>query len=373
MATYKSKILARSPFFITATGSQYILTATLDLYIWSGDSSTDKPASPNYTIVKTAATPTSENIVFEISQLIRDYFEYTSDNITPITFDSNQVTLDSGVYTFDNGNSTNALWVETELTVTQTTDPQPSVVNDLYLALDGYGYFDEGVNPQGTNVISNKIQIKPLDDVLIPVYLSDTDGVDRVDYLLNSSVVASPDLSGFLSSDNSWDKIKYLVYSGDADEIKLYRDSTLLDTVSVEYIDECKYTPKQIKFFAKNGLLEQIYMFKKSTQSISVSRDEYLSFMGGIGVDGYFYNTGHHNARTFNVSGSEKVVLNSGFVDELQNEFFKQLLLSEFVWLDDKPVRVSSSSLEYKTRVNDKLINYTIELEYSNNVINNIY
>ena len=31
-----------------------------------------------------------------------------------------------------------------------------------------------------------------------------------------------------------------------------------------------------------------------------------------------------------------------------------------------------SSSLNYKTRVNDKLINYTIDVEFANNKINNI-
>jgi len=36
------------------------------------------------------------------------------------------------------------------------------------------------------------------------------------------------------------------------------------------------------------------------------------------------------------------------------------------------PVNVSDSSIEYKTNVNDKLVNYTIEFDYAYDKINNL-
>ena len=45
----------------------------------------------------------------------------------------------------------------------------------------------------------------------------------------------------------------------------------------------------------------------------------------------------------------------------------------ELVWVDDKPVNVTSNSLEYKTVKNDKLINYTLTFNYAYNEINNVY
>ena len=58
------------------------------------------------------------------------------------------------------------------------------------------------------------------------------------------------------------------------------------------------------------------------------------------------------------------------------NDTFKQLLLSSKVWLidgaDTIPLNVKSSSLEYKTRAKDRLINYEIEFDYSFNEINSI-
>jgi len=63
--------------------------------------------------------------------------------------------------------------------------------------------------------------------------------------------------------------------------------------------------------------------------------------------------------------------MNSGFVDETMNETFKQLFLSERVWIFDGinyiPLKLGSKSLEYKTRMKDRLINYEVEFEYAFN------
>ena len=56
---------------------------------------------------------------------------------------------------------------------------------------------------------------------------------------------------------------------------------------------------------------------------------------------------------------------------------FKQLFLSDLVWNFDGttfiPVNLGSSSLEYKTRQRDRLINYEVEFEYAFNEINNAW
>jgi hypothetical protein len=70
------------------------------------------------------------------------------------------------------------------------------------------------------------------------------------------------------------------------------------------------------------------------------------------------------------------MTINSGFVPESFSENFKQLMLSERVWLDtgavDLPITIKSSDLELKTSVNEKLINYTINIEFAFDTINNI-
>lgn len=54
----------------------------------------------------------------------------------------------------------------------------------------------------------------------------------------------------------------------------------------------------------------------------------------------------------------------------------KQLMLSEQTWVYDgvdvKPITLNTKSLQYKTSVNDSLIQYSLEFEYSFNKINDV-
>ena len=67
--------------------------------------------------------------------------------------------------------------------------------------------------------------------------------------------------------------------------------------------------------------------------------------------------------------------MDSGFVDEDNNELFSQLFRSNEVWeFKDSvytPLKLGSKTLEHKTRKNDRLINYNVEFKYAFNDINN--
>lgn len=140
-------------------------------------------------------------------------------------------------------------------------------------------------------------------------------------------------------------------------------------TTTLLIIDECRYTPIDIFFQNKEGAQQTLTFFKAKTDSLSVTKDTFESDRGQP-------SDGNHQFIDFNVNGKAKFKVNSGFVDEAMNETFKQLLLSQRLWKFENgiftPLNVSSSSLEYKTRQKDRLINYEIELEYSFNEINNI-
>ena len=130
--------------------------------------------------------------------------------------------------------------------------------------------------------------------------------------------------------------------------------------------DECRYNPLDIAFQNKEGAVQIITMFKSKKESISVTSE---SFESGAEI-------GDHQFNTFNVQSRTKFTINSGFMSEDKNEAVKQLLLSEKIWFIEKdnkiPIIISSKSLEFKTRANDRLINYAIDFEYSFNDINNV-
>ena len=92
------------------------------------------------------------------------------------------------------------------------------------------------------------------------------------------------------------------------------------------------------------------------------------------GVLSVVYSTSGHQYKNIYSSGKESLELNSGFYPESYNEVFKQLMLSEETWInyDNKtlPVIIKTSSIKYKTQLDDKLINYNIEVDFAFDKIN---
>ena len=88
------------------------------------------------------------------------------------------------------------------------------------------------------------------------------------------------------------------------------------------------------------------------------------------------YNKTEHQIRNFNVQSNFKLSLNTGYVDESYNEPMRELLQSEKVWVEIdsvvKPVNLSTRNLTFKTSVNDKLVDYKIDVEYAFDGIQNV-
>jgi len=73
---------------------------------------------------------------------------------------------------------------------------------------------------------------------------------------------------------------------------------------------------------------------------------------------------------------TKSLTLNTGFLRDEYNETMRQLFQSEDIWIRDEnktlPVVVKDSSFTYKTSLNDKLVNYTVQFEFAFDGINNI-
>jgi len=110
---------------------------------------------------------------------------------------------------------------------------------------------------------------------------------------------------------------------------------------------------------------------------MTIEKESYKSnIISSLGT----YNSSNHVNRNFNVIGNESVTLSSGFLSEEYNEVFKQMMLSEKVWVTNiletgeqvLPINVKTSDITYKTSLNNKLVEYTIEFDKSFDTINNI-
>ena len=120
-----------------------------------------------------------------------------------------------------------------------------------------------------------------------------------------------------------------------------------------------------------------MYFFKKAVEALTIKKESYKS---NIALNYGGYNSTTHVNRDFNVIGNESISLSSGYLSEEYNEVFKQLLLSEKVWVTNiiesgeqvLPINVKTSDITYKTSLNNKLVEYTIEFDKSFDTINNI-
>ena len=120
-----------------------------------------------------------------------------------------------------------------------------------------------------------------------------------------------------------------------------------------------------------------MYFFKKSVEKMTVKKENYKS---NIITSGNTYSINNHVNRDFNVVGKESITLSSGFLSEEYNEVFKQMLLSEKVWITNYingveqilPLNIKTSNITYKTSLNDKLVEYTFDFDNSYDTINNI-
>ena len=184
-------------------------------------------------------------------------------------------------------------------------------------------------------------------------------------------------------STNSTDKIVYIrvtptttLVSGDTITVSTTKSNyTQSVTLTLEEICEPKYDYINLVFYNKYGALQQMPFNKKSIEKLTTTSQRYKK--NTIDLSGTpRYNTAKHQTRQFQMQGTETITVNSGFIDETFNEVIRQLLMSEQVWLDNgtsvKPVVLDTNSLTFKTSVNDKLINYTLNLSYAYNKINDI-
>ena len=377
-----SKINVRSPYFIydnsTSTGGDELQSSTLYLWIYTGNKTTSVQATPIYTLDSEAI---DGEVTFEISELVRDYISNS--------FDGNYVS--------------NTVWLNWKVISTYVAGNPSNPAQQTLSVFDGYGYFEEGSNPQNleTALQSNTtIFTNDLANINIPIHVTED---TTVSYLKDGEVIFTKDL---VYSISNADQVQYVQNSSlDADVFKkrvdaiadttveafncvkaiandvyqefdadsIYIDKGgVIEVIKIEEVEECKYNPYKVTFVNKFGALQDLWFFKRSNLSLNTQQESYKA---NIVTDGT-YSINSRQKTVFNKTGVERLQLNTGFYPESYNDVFRQLTLSEEVWInyygDTLPITVMSSSLNYKTSVNDKLINYTIDVEFANNKINNI-
>ena len=282
---------------------------------------------------------------FDISELARDYLE--------IAYQTNYVAQ--------------TIAIETDITTYTLKDAQGTIVQTLAtiedVGFEAYGTFIENVNPVVPFRSLPTYLIPPQDpnpfatptfEILVPENES-----GRLPSINSSGVNAT----SYTSSDTSVTNADGVVFT-----IKRASCSKYGDGLKIIYIN-------------KYGAQQDLWFFLKNSKQIARTNEGYKSNIISYPSDsGATYNKKDAANKVFNTQAKQSHSLSSGYYPEASNQLFEELLLSEYVWLEVLyngslqvvPVKVKDSSVAFKTQLNDRLIQYTMEFEEAFDYINNI-
>lgn len=323
-------------------------TADLQVYIYEGLSGSYTADDLKYQIQKDIIGDDTK-ILFEVGELVRDYLDQT----------------------FNDDYISRCLWVTLITTLIDDAGvvfTYGSPTTTTVLAMDGYGYFEEEINVElGTDVLMNTNTMYLPDGVdgKLPIF---AEGVGKV-------TIDSVDTE-ITDNGNTNQKIQYVTIPSGSSLVQVYDtdDTTLLRTINVHTVCEPKYTPYKVTFTNKLGAYQDIYFFKKSIETVNITDEIYKR--NTVSNSSITYDTNIGQEQRYNVNARQSITLNTGFINEDSNSAIEELLFSDNVWIryngKTLPIIPKSKSLTYKTSVNDRLANYTLDFDFAFNKINNV-
>lgn len=348
-------ISARSPYqiIINETGQT---GSKVELFIWN--KGTTEPTIPNYTMSESIASVTQTETNYNISPYILEYI----NQITPGTVSTPAV-------------ENNSNWCFVRVKRYKNVSGTYTLLNNtLYVGVNAYteiafglnydisdGYYALLANPSRKVQYYNTI---PYYNFLCERQTSDLFNVSY--YNLANTIISTTTFltAGTLEIYNF--KIPLAVTNSVKCTIESSADGVLIEVLT-EKLEECKYTPMNCSFINKLGGWQQLTFFKAQTNTINVKGSEYSLMQSNLN-----YNASIGQKKSFNINGTQTVKCNTGWVYENYNDLIKELLLSDTILLNGNPVNLKTQSLTYKTNILDKNINFEIEFEYSNSLLNNL-
>ena len=371
-------IRTRSPFFIrtpqqTSSSLSYF---QINITVFGGLSSSTEICDDLYATYSLQKKPlgTEDSVSFDISEIVNDHIEQ--------------------VFTGTYASAKSSIWVTVATSARQADGTLiQTVTSNTYLAQEGFNKFKEGVNYTTEPIAmlsSTYIQNHKGSTITIPV------NVERVTQVEWRNGTAVRETDTFTDNGNQNQKIQFALFTAGTflDNALITYDSGSTTTITLEQVEECKYPVNKITFVNRWGALQDLFFFKKSTESLDATRENFNASIfeaRAVQLDPpetpgdacqesltfNTYSTTAHAKKTFNANATESIVLNTGFVNELMNPYFEELMVSEYIWLTDSsanifPVNLKESSFAKKTGLNDRLINYTMSFEKSFALVNNI-
>jgi len=378
--TPTSLVGARSPIYITAgysANASYITDITLEVYIWSGARGS-RPASAQYTLFRDVFA--GQDVSFDIAPLVAEYIDNDYSGFDIVA--TGNVPNDSIV------------WVQVDYDVSYYNKADPPTISndtgssDIFEASNGYHTFVEGANKQHSTGFLHTTTRKYVGNAgneIVAAYIGEFGGgyddLTFVRVIGDSQYEVDFNITSLLGNTQAEQRVltfpcgvtnvtewldsvaEPLLYSNYYSIQLLDSTEAVLDSIDIYPECEPKYSVNTIRYINRYGVWDSIYFFKASQDNFSVSSEQYRRSIGTSSTSGYSYSTTDELYKQYNTNGKTRTTLNTGFVAEEYKEAIKDLMMSERVMLNGSPVTVVSNSMTLQKSVNDKTINYTIEVE----------
>jgi hypothetical protein len=321
------KIFIRSPYFIEIDEEDQT-SAKVELFIWN--KSEDKPSTPTYTLSKNIASSTQTAISWNVANYAKEFIKPVAPVVVSVPTEESDLT-----------------WCFMQV-ISYSNDVE--VNDETFVCLNGYTAYSSGYNQSNSNVVvplvnpaitfQKSASVVPYVNVFYEIgeYEIIGEGTLNIDEATMYKIPLTDDLNG--------------------DDYFEYNSTEVC---------EPKYTPITCTYVNRFGGWQYLTFFKANMQSIEATSKEFNMLPSVVN-----YNVLQGQRKRFDQQGKQTIKCNTGWVTENYFELIQDLLLSDTVLLDNKPVVVKSQSSEYKTSLKDKNINYEIEFEYSFGLINDV-
>lgn len=350
-------ILARSPYQVIINEANQIRTK-VELRLWNKGGT--RPTNPTYIMSEGIASVTQRETNYNISPFILEFIDkfklqYSSSTITQ---------------------ADNKEWCIGEYKTFYERDDLDMTLISTYsfCAVNGFSTVEQGLNYYPAQTKDYLLLANPLIKVywnnIIPYYnfIVRENGNSYTAQWIDKASEVEYSQTFYTGVDDFFNYAIPLVY-GASVRVEIYdENSVLLVKVETEEICEAKYSIQTMWFVNKLGGWNQFNFFKASYNSIDVKNSDYALMQKEVNYD---YRRGQ--TKPFNINGNQSIKVNSGWVTEDYFEWIQDMMLSDTILLNPQtPVTIKTTSMQKKTELKDKNINYTLEFDFANKLINNI-
>ena len=329
------------------------------------------PTSPTvYTIVK---YPNASNVgIFDLNRIINSLFTTPAEILT-----GSSATNTPNVKSFQVKFYTQ--WLQGNVYVTGS-----NINSSTYTALDGYGLFP---TPIGTAIQSQSVHwpIMTAGPATQSVLQTNTGGLSfwspYIDVIysgsngqtaiVNNNIYANPPIvrpPTFPSSPG-------FPLSGSLDwyTIQAYDNpfGTAGQPIRFNVVCPSKYPNIRIKWKNQFGQFDFFNFNMVNKQSFTTEKKTYQPQLGSWNASTLTYQNYDSSTLNYVVDANQSISVNTDWVDEVYNEIFKQLLVTdEAYWIYNeaqqllRPITIDTSTVVFKTGVVDKVIQYAFDFNF---------